>query len=61
MLFYETGADTIEKLSRWDPKELFKAAHELNKVKKVTEVIPPLKDFRQYVEMAKDLPKFLEF
>lgn len=60
-LIYETGADTIEKLSSWDPGELFEAAHEINKVKEVTRAIPPLKDFRQYVEMAKDLPKVVEF
>jgi hypothetical protein len=60
-LFYETGADTIEKLSRWDPEALFQKAHEVNKEKGVTKVVPPLKDFVQYVTIAKDLPKLIEY
>ena len=60
-LFYETGAETIEKLSGWDPEELFDVAHKVNKELKVTKTVPPLKDFKQYVEMAKDLPKVMEF
>jgi predicted flap endonuclease-1-like 5' DNA nuclease len=60
-LFYETGADTIEKLSRWDPESLFQRAHEVNKEKGVTKVVPPLKDFVQYVAIAKDLPKLIEY
>lgn len=60
-LFYETGADTIEKLSCWDPEALFYKAHEVNKEKCITKVVPPLKDFVQYVAIAKDLPKLIEY
>jgi hypothetical protein len=60
-LFYETGANTIDKLSRWDPEALFEKAHEVNKGKSVTKVVPPQKDFRQYVAIAKDLPKVIEY
>ena len=60
-LYYETGADTIEKLSGRDPEELLDLAHKLNQQKNITKVVPPLKDFKQYVEMAKDLPKVMEF
>jgi hypothetical protein len=60
-LFYEAGAETLEKLSRFDPEELFHKVHAMNKEKRVTKTIPPLKDFYQYVEMAKDLPKVVEY
>ena len=60
-LFYETGAYTISKLSQWDPEELYDLVHKVNNEKKLTKVVPPLKDFKQYVEMAKDLPKLMEF
>jgi hypothetical protein len=60
-LFYESGADTIDKLSRWVPETLFQTAHEVNREKKITKVIPPLKDFKQYVVMAKDLAKVIEY
>lgn len=60
-LFYATGANTIENLSKWDPEALFQRAHEVNKEKSVTKVVPPLKDFRQYVAIAKDLPKAIEY
>jgi hypothetical protein len=60
-LFYETGADTIDKLSQWEPEALFKKAHAINDEKRVTKVVPPLKDFLQYVAIAKDLPKVIEY
>jgi hypothetical protein len=60
-LFYETGADTIDKLSQWGPEALFQKAHEINMEKGVTKVVPPLKDFVQYVAIAKDLPKRIEY
>ena len=60
-LFYEAGAESIEILADWDPEELFRVVHALNEVKNITKTVPPLKDFRQYVEMANDLPKIMEF
>jgi hypothetical protein len=60
-LYYEAGADTIETLAQWDPHELFKAVHKINAEKEITETVPPLKDDVQYVAMAKDLPKVIEY
>lgn len=60
-LYYEAGADTIETLAQWDPHELFKAVHKINAEKGITETVPPLKDDVQYVAMAKDLPKVIEY
>jgi hypothetical protein len=60
-LFYEGGADTIEKLSRWDPEELSETLHALNRQRRITSVVPSLKDVRQYVEMAQDLAKVVEY
>jgi len=60
-LFYEAGAETLEKLSERDPEVLFHEVHAINKKKMVTKAVPPMKDFYQYVEMAKDLPKVVEY
>lgn len=60
-LFYETGADTIDKLSQWEPEALFQKAHAIKEEKRITKVVPPLKDFIQYVAIAKDLPKIIEY
>lgn len=60
-LFYESGADTIENLSKWDPEELFQLVHAVNKEKNISQAVPPLKDFKQYVEISTDLPKVMEF
>ena len=60
-LFFEAGAETLEKLSECDPEVLFREVHAMNQEKMVTKTIPPLKDFYQYVEQAKDLPKIVEY
>ena len=60
-LFYEAGAETLEKLSEFDPEILFQKVHAINDEKKLTKTVPPRKDFYQYVEMAKDLPKVVEY
>ncbi|TES93115.1 MAG: DUF4332 domain-containing protein [Anaerolineales bacterium] len=60
-LFYQTGADTIEKLSKWDPEKLFMKADAVNQEEMITQWVPPLKDFEQYVEMAGDLAKVIEY
>ena len=60
-LFYEIGVDSIVSLARSDPGQLFKKAHALNQTGKFTKVIPPLKDFEQYIRMAQDLPKEIEY
>ena len=60
-LIYEAGADSIESLSRWDPEELFQVVHTVNRERHITRAVPPLKDFKQYVEIAGDLPKVIEY
>ena len=60
-LCYETGADTLEKMAGWDPEDLRQAALQVNQEQGITKVVPPLKDFKQYVELAGDLPKQMEF
>jgi hypothetical protein len=60
-LFYEGGADTIENLSRWDPRELSRTLHALNQDRRITKVVPSLKDITLYVEMAQILPKVVEY
>jgi transcriptional regulator with XRE-family HTH domain len=60
-LFYEAGADTIEKLSRWNPEELFQAVRGVNAEREITKWVPSLKDVRQYVEMANELAKVIEY
>lgn len=60
-IFYEAGADTIETLSQWPPEALFQAAHKVNKEKKITRVVPSLKDMTHYVAMAGELDKAIEY
>ena len=60
-LFYEVGADTVEKLSRWKPEELSRRAHAMNRERRLSKVVPSLKDITHYVEMARALPKVIEY
>ena len=60
-LFYEAGADTVERLSTWNPEELFRRAHAVNRERRLSSVVPSLKDVAHYVEMAKALPKVIEY
>jgi hypothetical protein len=60
-LFYETGADTIETLSRWEPEKLSQTVVKLNKEREITKWVPSLKDVKQYVEMANALAKVIEY
>jgi hypothetical protein len=60
-LFFESGSETLEQLSGCDPQVLFREVHAMNQRKLVTKTVPPLKDFYQYVELAKDLSKVFEF
>lgn len=60
-LFYEAGVETLKELSGCNPQVLFHEVHCINKEKMVTKTVPPIKDFYQYVELTKDLPKVFEF
>ena len=60
-LFYEAGADTIETLSGWDPEKLSQAVVRLNEEREITKWVPSLKDVKQYVEMANELAKVIEY
>ena len=60
-LFYEAGADTVEKLASWDPEKLSRAVVTLNKERGITKWVPSLKDVKQYVEMAGALAKVIEY
>lgn len=60
-LFYEAGADTIRTLSNWEPEKLSKAVVILNKEREITKWVPSLKDVRQYIEMANELAKVIEY
>jgi hypothetical protein len=60
-LFYEAGADTIEILSEWEPEKLSQAVVMLNEEMEITKWVPSLKDVRQYVEMANELEKVIEY
>lgn len=60
-LFYEAGADTIETLSGWEPEKLSQAVLKLNEEREITKWVPSLKDVRQYVEMANELAKVIEY
>ena len=60
-LFYEAGADTVEKLASWDSEKLSRAVVTLNKERGITKWVPSLKDVKQYVEMAGALAKVIEY
>ncbi len=60
-LFYETGADTIQGLSQWDPQTLSERLHAVNKQRRLTKIVPSLKDVTNYIEKAKELPKVIEY
>ena len=60
-LFYEAGADTLEKLARWDPGALSQKAHVVNRERRLSKVVPSLKDIAHYVDMAGALPKVIQY
>lgn len=59
-LFYEAGADTIEKLAECSPEDLFERLHAVNDERGYTKIMGSLKDVRQCIEMAKELPKVVD-
>jgi len=59
-LLYESGAEDIAALAEWDPGELHERLRSVNREKRLSNVVPSLKDVAEYVEMGNDLPKAFE-
>jgi hypothetical protein len=59
-LFTAAGADSVAALVKMRPHELHKRLYAVNKGRKLSSVVPSLKDVSEYVEMARELPKVLE-
>jgi hypothetical protein len=59
-IFYETGTDTVEKISKATAEGLFRELNEVNKNKKYTKVKFTVKDVEQCIKAAQALPKTIE-
>jgi hypothetical protein len=60
-LFYETGTDTLEKLSYSSPDEMFQKLRTVNYEQKLTSATFTVKDVAACIETAKVLPKVIEY
>ena len=60
-LIYEAGANTLEELSKRSPEELFERLRAVNDEQKLTKGSFSVKDIASCIEMAKDLPKVIEY
>jgi len=60
-LFYETGLDTLEKLITASPEDLYERLIAVNQERNYTKTMASLKDVALCNQMAKDLPKVIEF
>lgn len=60
-LIYETGVDTLEKLSRESPKGLYEKLLAINREQKLTKASFSVKDIASCIEIAKELPKAIEY
>lgn len=60
-LIYETGADTLEELSKSSPEELFERLRAVNSEQKLTKGSFSVKDIASCIEIAKELPKVIEY
>jgi hypothetical protein len=59
-LFAEAGVDSVRTLAAQNPVELRGRLEQVNQRRPVSAVVPSLKDVKEYVEMANELPKVLE-
>jgi len=59
-LFSGAGADSVAELAECDPVELHERLYSINEKRKLSSVVPSLKDVAEYVEMANELPKIVE-
>jgi predicted flap endonuclease-1-like 5' DNA nuclease len=60
-LFHEAGAENVERLAQWSPEALWDRAHDVNKARRYTRVVPGLHDVESYVAKAGELPKAIEY
>lgn len=60
-MLYEAGADTLEALAQWEPEALFEKLQAVNRAQNLTKASFSLKDIASCVEMAKALPKVVEY
>jgi predicted flap endonuclease-1-like 5' DNA nuclease len=60
-LFYEAGADTLDKLMSRSPDELFETLQAINQAKKYTKIMATVKDVAFCMTMAKELPKAIKY
>ncbi|MHA2407101.1 MAG: DUF4332 domain-containing protein [Candidatus Ranarchaeia archaeon] len=59
-LLYEAGIDSIDKLTRYKPEELRNILLKTNKIKRISQSSPSLRDTMNWINQAKNLPKLLE-
>ena len=60
-LLYEAGADTVEKVSRYNPEELRERVVEVNEQRQILKRHPTLVETRYWVTQAKALQKIVEY
>lgn len=60
-LIYEAGADTLEELSKRSPEELFERLRAVNDEQKLTKGSFSVGDIASCIEIAKELPKVIEY
>ena len=60
-LFYEAGADTLEKLVKCSPEALYEKLIAVNHTQKLTQGHFTAKDVALCIEISKELPKVIEY
>lgn len=60
-LYHDAGVDTIEKLAEWKPEELITMLDKFVKKTRFNGIAPLPKEAKNTVEMAKRLPRIVEY
>lgn len=60
-LYYDAGVDTIEKLAKWDPKELRAALIKFVEKTGFEGIAPLPKENESTIAEAKKLPRIVEY
>jgi hypothetical protein len=60
-LYYDAGVDTMEKMAKWDPTELRMMLEEFIKKTKFNGTAPLPKEAKWTVEIARRIPKIVEY
>jgi hypothetical protein len=60
-LYHDAGVDTIEKLAEWEPQELITMLNRFVKETRFNGIAPLPKEAKNTVEMAKRLPRVVEY